>query len=414
MTEQGKLPLSGLRVLDLGRFVAAPFATQLLGDLGAEVIKIEKPETGDDIRAYGPPFLKRPDGQIESSYDYVAMNRNKKSVCVDIRTKSGAQVIKELARESDILVENFKAGHLKRYGLGYEDISAIAPHIIYCSISGFGQTGPYSERPALDSIFQAMSGHMSINGEPDGPPTKSGVYISDLSGGLYSAIAILAALRHREVGQGSGQHLDMSLLSTSISLLAAHGQKYLATGNVPTRMGTRTPGNAPSGKYRCADGDFLLSCGSDSQFATLARILGAPEMTEDPRFITRTDRVLNYDALTEWMESVLLTRDRAYWIERFVENGLMAAPINSIKETFDDEHVKASGVTVAVEHPNAGPVTILNNPIRFSKTPIGDYQSPPGLGQHTEAVMKDVLGKSPEEIAKLADERGIWTGGKQQ
>ncbi|MBF9033313.1 CoA transferase [Rhodobacterales bacterium HKCCE2091] len=401
MTEPSRLPLSGLRVLDLGRFVAAPFAAQLMGDLGAEVIKIERPGTGDDIRAYGPPFLMTTEGKVESSYDYVAMNRNKKSVCINFTTPEGAALVKELAASSDVLIENFRAGHLKRYGLGFEDIHAVAPDLVYCSISGFGQSGPYAHRPALDSIFQAMSGHMSISGEADGPATKSGVYISDLSGGLYSAFAILAAVRHREVNEGGGQHLDMSLLSTSISLLTAHGQKYLATGNVPFRMGARTPGNAPSGTYRCADGEFILSCGSDSQFATLTRLLGDPDKASDPRFATRAERVVNYDALSDWMGSVFVTRPRAEWIKLFISNGLMAAPINTLDETFDDPHVRQSGMTVSVDHPNAGPTTILANPIRMSATPIRSYASPPALGQHTSDVLRSVLGKCDEEIASL-------------
>ena len=408
MTTSRNLPLDGVRVLDLGRFVAAPFAAQMLGDLGAEVIKIEKPETGDDIRGYGPPFLTAQDGSIESSYDFVAMNRNKKSICIDIRTPEGAALIRDLAREADILIENFRAGHLARYGLGYEDLRKEAPQLIYCSISGFGQTGPYSQRPGLDSIFQAMSGHMSISGEPDGPPTKTGVYFCDLAAGLYSAFGILGALRSREVCGGSGQHLDMSLLSTSISLLAAHGQKYLATGTVPGRTGAKTPGNAPSGLYRCADGEFLFSAGSDPQFATLAKLLGEPDMASDPRFATRAARVQNIAALDEWMLGHFMTKPRDHWIEAFIAEGLMAAPVYSLDETFDDPHVRQSGVTVSVDHPNAGPTEILTSPLRFSETPLTDYASPPVLGQNGPEILKSWLGKSDDEIEGLSRDGAVW------
>ncbi|HMO69562.1 MAG TPA: CaiB/BaiF CoA-transferase family protein [Novosphingobium sp.] len=401
MTNSARQPLAGVRVLDMGRFVAAPFLTQMLGDLGAEIIKIERPGTGDDIRGYGPPFLKARDGSDETSFDYIANNRNKKSVTVDISRPAGADLVRRLAARSDIFVENFRAGHLRKYGLGYDDLHKVNPGLVYCSISGFGQTGPYADRPALDTIFQARSGLMSVTGEPDGPPTKVGTMNCDITAGLYSAIGILAALRHREVNGGTGQHLDMSALEVAMAALGVRGQSYLCTGEPPRRTGATTPGNSPSGLFMCQDDYIVITAGADAQFQTLARTLGADDLASDPRFLRRASRVEHQVELIARIEAILKARPRAHWLDLLLDAGLMCAPINDVGEAFNDPHIKARGMVVEVEHSRAGTVPLVANPIRFSETPIPPFKAPPMLGQHTDEVLAQVLGASPEELEGL-------------
>jgi crotonobetainyl-CoA:carnitine CoA-transferase CaiB-like acyl-CoA transferase len=403
MSEAAQLPLSGVRVLDLGRFVAAPFVTQMLGDLGAEIIKIERPIKGDDLRNYGPPFLKDKDGKDALSFDYLASNRNKKSVTVDISMPEGGELIKTLAKVSDVFIENFKAGHLRRFNLAYDDISAVNPDIVYCSISGFGQTGPYAFRPALDSIFQATSGLMSITGDADGPPTKVGTVVCDITAGLYSTVGILAALRHKEVNGGGGQHLDMSALETAMAALLARAQVYLCTGEAPKRTGSTTPGNAPAGMFHCKDGELIISAGSDEHFRILCRTFGEEHMADDPRFVSRGPRVINQAALTAWMESHLMKETRAHWLGLLQSTGVMCAPINSIAEAFNDPHVQHRGMVNEVDIPNVGKVPLVANPIRFSKTKIPTPKPPPSLGQHTDEVLTGVANMTADEIQGLRD-----------
>lgn len=401
MTAVGERPLDGVRVLDLGRFVAAPFVTQLLGDLGAEIIKIERPKTGDDIRGYGPPFLKALDGQDETSFDYIAANRNKKSVTVNISTPEGADIVRRLATVSHVFVENFRAGHLAKYSLGYDDIRLVNDEIIYCSISGFGQTGPYADRPALDTIFQATSGLMSVTGEPDGPPTKVGTMNCDITAGLYSTVGILAALRHKEVNGGGGQYIDMSALETAMAALGVRAQSYLCTGEPPRRTGATTPGNSPSGLFMCQDDYIVITAGSDQQFKTLARVLGADDLGSDPRLQTRAQRVTHQVELIGRIEAILAQQPRAYWLDLLLENGLMCAPINNIGEAFNDPHIKSRGMVVQVEHSRAGVIPLVANPIRFSKTPIQDFKAPPTLGQHTQEVLSELIHVSEANLEAL-------------
>jgi crotonobetainyl-CoA:carnitine CoA-transferase CaiB-like acyl-CoA transferase len=406
MTAVGERPLGGVRVLDLGRFVAAPFVTQLLGDLGAEIIKIERPKTGDDIRGYGPPFLKSLDGQDETSFDYIAANRNKKSVTVDISTPEGANIIRRLAAVSHVFVENFRAGHLAKYGLSYADIRRVNEQMIYCSISGFGQTGPYADRPALDTIFQARSGLMSVTGEPGGPPTKVGTMNCDITAGLYSTIGILAALRHKEVNGGSGQYIDMSALETAMAALGVRAQSYLCTGESPRRTGATTPGNSPSGLFMCQDDYVVITAGSDQQFKTLTRVLDAEDLGTDPRLQTRADRVAHQVELIERIEAILAQQPRAYWLDLLLKNDLMCAPINNIGEAFNDPHIKSRGMVVETVHSRAGKIPLVANPIRLSESPLDRFEAPPTLGQHTDEVLAQLLEASQADLGALR-EKGV-------
>lgn len=397
----GGRPLEGIKVLDLGRFVAAPFVTQLLGDLGAEIIKIERPGAGDDIRGYGPPFLKDRNGNDQTSFDYIANNRNKKSVTIDLSKPEGADLIRRMAAVSDVFVENFRAGHLKKYGLGYEDIRRVNPGIVFCSISGFGQTGPYADRPALDTIFQARSGLMSVTGEPGGPPIKVGTMNCDITAGLYSTVGILAALRHKEVNGGGGQYIDISALETAMAALGVRAQSYLCTGESPRRTGATTPGNSPSGLFQCQDGYIVITAGADPQFRALAHALEANDMVGDPRFRTRALRVENQADLIAQIETILARKPRADWLDILLGEGLMCAPINDVGEAFDDPHIKSRGMVVEVDDDRLGTIPLVANPIRFSETPIPAFRAPPALGAHTDEVLLDVVGLSAAEIAAL-------------
>jgi crotonobetainyl-CoA:carnitine CoA-transferase CaiB-like acyl-CoA transferase len=397
----GSQPLSGIRVLDLGRMVAAPWCTQLLGDLGAEVIKVERPGTGDDMRGYGPPFLKLPDGFDDDSPYHLAVNRNKKSITIDLSTSSGQELVRGLATRCDVLVENYKVGTLARYGLDYAGVRRVRPDIIYCSVTGFGQTGPYAERPGLDILFQAASGLMSTTGEPDGPPQKVGPPISDLTAGMYATVAVLAAIRHRETNGGAGQHIDLALFDCQIASLNFWAQLYLVSGEAPRRIGANTPGNAPAGRYPCADGEIVLSAGSDRQFRTFAQVIGREDLLQDPRFAVRRARVENESALRSAISETLTPAPRAHWLELFARNGVMAAPINDIAEAFADPQVRHREMTVSTPHPGAGEVRLVANPLRFSETPVQPFASPPRLGQHTDEVLHDLLGLSHGELEAL-------------
>ncbi|ODT88308.1 CaiB/BaiF CoA-transferase family protein [Phenylobacterium sp. SCN 70-31] len=407
MAGASPLPLTGVRVLDLGRMVAAPVATQLLGDLGAEVIKVERPGSGDDIRANGPVFLKDRDGADDDSPYFLAVNRNKQSVTVDITSTAGKQIVRELAAVSDVLVENFKAGDLARHGLDYASIRKVNPSLIYCSVTGFGQTGPYAQRPGLDSLFQAMSGLMSITGEPDGPPQKVGTVMSDFIGGMYAAVGILAALRHRDLNGGLGQQIDLALLDAQIAALLVPAQTYLVSGVVAQRHGSSTPNYQPGGLYHCGDGQILLTAGADAMFASLAGLLGMPELAEDPRFGSRPARSNHRDELTRVLEQVLGKHPRSYWLELFHANGIMCAPVNSIGEAFADEQVRHRKVAVSTAHLTAGEVKLIANPIRMSNAPDPPLVAPPRLGQHTDLVLSALLGRSALEIARLRSEGAI-------
>jgi crotonobetainyl-CoA:carnitine CoA-transferase CaiB-like acyl-CoA transferase len=401
------LPLQGLRVLDLGRFVAAPWCTQLLGDLGAEVIKIERPDTGDQMRGYGPPFLRDAAGRntTESAY-FICTNRSKRSVAIDISVPQGQELVRALAARSDILVENFKVGDLARSGLDYAGIRALRPDIIYCSITGFGQTGPYAPRPGLDSVFQAMGGLMSVTGEPDGPPQKTGVTIIDIITGLYATTAILAAVRHREHG-GGGQHIDMALMDTAVAIMSHRAQDYLLTGEVPQRTGTQTTGSAPAQVFQCKDGEINIQAGDQPAFEALCDVLGLRSLLSDPRFLKRSDRWVNRADLLPPLQAAMDNWGQRELYDALVARGVVSAPIYTLDRTFSDPQVVHRAMRQLIHHPLSNELPILRNPIRYSTTSMDNYRAPPMLGEHTSEVLASLLGLSADRIDELLRERVI-------
>jgi len=396
------LPLRGIRVLDLGRLFAPAWATQLLGDLGADIIKIERPKIGDIFRHYGPPFLADKDGKqtLESSY-YISVNRNKRAITLDISTPEGQQITRDLAKTCHVLVENFKVGDLKRYGLDHDSIKAINPDIIYCSITGFGQTGPYRKRPGTDSLFQAMSGLMSVTGEPDGEPNKVGLVIEDLVSGMYAAVGILAALREKEVLGGKGQMIDIALLDTAMATMSHRAQDYLISGEVPQAMGSKTVGSVPAQIFQCSDGKINLQAGGDEDFKRLCAVIKRPELFEDERFSSRRKRVANAHVLIPMLEEIFAKRSMNEWFEDMLAAGMMVGPIFNVKQAFENEQVIHRRNAVEVPHPVSGTLKMVANPIRFSETTLDRYEAPPTLGQHTAEVLKDVLGYDDAKIAAL-------------
>jgi crotonobetainyl-CoA:carnitine CoA-transferase CaiB-like acyl-CoA transferase len=395
------LPLAGIRILDLGRIVAAPFATQMMGDLGAEVIKIERPGEGDDSRNYGPSFLDTDMGETYSGF-YLSFNRNKRSVSVNIGTSEGQQLIRELAKHCDVLIENFKVGDLARKGLAYPDISAINPQIIYCSITGFGQTGPYAAYPAVDMVFQCMSGLASVTGEADGPPEKVGVSIADINCGLYSTIAILAALRERDCS-GQGQHIDMSLLECLISTLSHRVMDYFLTGKVPMRAGNVAPGSAPAQLFQCRDGMLNVQAGTDNQFRKFCDLVGRSDLPADPRFARGRLRNQNRALLLPMIEEMFRGNTVAYWYDKLVSGGVICSPVYDLSETFNDPQVRARGTKISMEKDGVGRIGALRNPIRYSRTQIGRYEFPPRIGEHTAEVLSSILRLPASEIERLRE-----------
>ncbi len=396
-------PLAGLRVLDLTRVLAGPTCTQMLGDLGAEVIKIEKPGAGDDTRGFAPPFMP---GTQESAY-FVGVNRNKRSVTVDIAKPEGQALVKQLLASCDILAENFKVGALAKYGLGYEQVHAEFPGVIYCSITGFGQTGPYAPRPGYDSLIQAMGGVMSLTGEPDGLPQKVGVPVADLFAGLYGCIGILAALRHREK-TGMGQQVDIGMLDTHVAWLANQGMNYLATGENPPRLGNQHPNIVPYQVFPTQDGFMVLSVGNDPTFKRFCDNTGLSHLLEDARFATNAARVANRQLVTDTLTPVMKTKTTTEWVELLETLKIGCGPINTLEQVFADPQVVARGAVVEMPHAQAtsGTVKVIANPVRLSETPADYRITAPLLGEHTEGVLSEILGLSADEIAGLR-ERGI-------
>jgi crotonobetainyl-CoA:carnitine CoA-transferase CaiB-like acyl-CoA transferase len=398
--------LSHIRVLDLSRVFAGPWATQMLADLGAEVIKIERPGTGDDARRLGPPFLRDDHGRETADTGFfLSANRNKKSVTLDISRPQGQAIVKELAKSCDILVENYKFGDLQRYGLDYASMAAINPRLIYCSITGFGQTGPNRALPGYDSIFQGMGGLMGITGTPDdqpgGGPQKVGLIVADLVTGMYASIAILAALEHRDVVSGKGQYIDLALLDSQIAALSHQAVGYLVSGDLPRRIGTVSPTGSPSQMYLCQDAPIMLVVGNDPQFARLCRELGVPALASDPRFITNQLRIANRGALNDIIEPIFRSRPKRHWIEAIGGSGVPCGPVNELNEVFEEPQVKAREMVIDMPHPARAAMPLLANPIKFSDTPVQYRSPPPALGEHTDEVLGRMLGYDEERLAEL-------------
>jgi crotonobetainyl-CoA:carnitine CoA-transferase CaiB-like acyl-CoA transferase len=389
-------PLRGLTVFDLTRVLAGPTCVQMLGDLGADIIKIEKPGTGDDTRGFAPPFMP---GTNESAY-FVGVNRNKRSVTLDIAKPEGQALALELIAQCDILVENFKVGALAKYGLGYEQLHERFPGLVYCSITGFGQTGPYAPRPGYDSLIQAMGGVMSLTGEPDGLPQKVGVPVADLFAGLYGCIGVLAALRHREA-TGQGQQVDIGMLDTHVAWLANQGMNYLATGQNPARLGNQHPNIVPYQVFPTADGYVVLSVGNDPTFKRFCDAFGLSHLLDDPRFATNAARVENRQLVTDTLTPTLQSHPTAWWVEQLEALKVGCGPINTLADVFADPQVQARQAVVHMPHP-ATPdgVRVIANPVRLSETPVAYRVSPPLLGEHTDAVLSERLGL--DEAARAA------------
>lgn len=397
-----KPPLDGIRVLDLSRILAGPWCTQNLADLGADVIKVERPGVGDDTRHWGPPFLKDENGHdtSEAAY-YLSANRNKRSIEADMATEQGASLIRELALVSDILVENFKVGGLRQYGLDYESIKAINPRLIYCSVTGFGQDGPFAAQPGYDFMVQGMGGLMSITGErddlPGGGPQKAGVAVTDIVTGMYATVAVLAALQERH-RSGLGQHLDIALLDSHVALLANQNSNYFTSGVAPTRAGNAHQNVVPYQVFAASDGHLIVATGNESQYRAYCKAIGAPELGEDPRFNTNRQRVTNRLVLIAILTEIMKQGRRDDWIAKFEAVGVPSGPINNIAQAFAHPQSQARKLRVDMPHALAGTAPVTASPLRFSGSPVVYHRAPPMLGEHTREVLRDVLGKSEMEI----------------
>ncbi len=401
-------PLCHIRVLDLSRVLAGPWAGQNLADLGAEVIKVERPGVGDDTRSWGPPFLADEDGKETSEAAYfLSTNRGKRSVTINMATPEGQKLIRDLAAECDILLENYKVGGLAKYGLAYDDLKNSHPHLIYCSITGFGQTGPYKDRAGYDFIIQGMGGLMSITGEPDsvpgGGPVKVGVAVSDLFTGMYVTVAALAALAHRERG-GRGQHIDLALLDCQIAMLGNQSLNYLTFGKVPGRMGNAHPNVVPYQAFATADGHIIVAVGHAGQFARFCDVIARPELAANPDYASNALRIINRESLIPVIVEAMAEFETAALHRDLEAAGVPFGPINTIDQVFDDPQVKARGLRVDLDHPLAGTTPTVRNPIRYSDTELEFKDAPPLLGQHTENVLHDVLGLDDGAIAKLRED----------
>jgi len=399
--------LSHLRVLDLSRVLAGPWAGQILADLGAEVIKVERPGNGDDTRAWGPPFLKDAYGEStgEAAY-YLSANRNKQSVTIDFTKPEGQRLVRELAAKSDILIENFKVGGLEAYGLDYASLKALNPRLIYCSITGFGQTGPYAKRAGYDFMIQGLGGLMSLTGRPEGDegagPVKVGVALTDILTGLYSTVAILAALAHRQQG-GAGQHIDMALLDVQVACLANQAMNYLTTGVSPQRLGNAHPNIVPYQDFPTADGDFILTVGNDNQFRKFAEVAGRHEWGDDPRFVSNKQRVANRAVLVPLIRQATVFKTTAEWVSQLEAVGVPCGPINDLAQVFADPQVQARGLAMQLPHALAGLVPQVASPIRLSGTPVEYRNAPPLLGEHTQEILERVLGLDSVAVEALRE-----------
>lgn len=406
MNTQGAL--RGVRVLDLSRVIAAPIAAQFLADMGADVIKVERPQAGDDARHVGLPVLNDLDGDpIEglSAY-FLCANRNKRSITVDLRKPEGQEIVRELATRSHVLIENYKAGDLARYGLDYASLHAIAPQLVYCSVTGYGHTGPLSEQPGFDGVFQARSGLMAITGPADGEPQRCGVHVADYMGGQTAAIAILGALREVEVNGGNGQHLDIALLDSTIAAMSTAAQRYLMSGDVPQRAGNRVPGSVVARLFDCADGVVQVSAARDDAFCTLMRLVGRPDMAENPALGSRAGRKAHERLIDDVLEPLFLQRTVSEWITDLEAAKIICAPIHAIDRALNDPQAQARGLTVSVSHPQAGTIKMIASPIRMSGTPVTRYDPPPLVGADTDAILQE-LGYDDAHISSLHNAKTI-------
>ena len=398
-------PLGHVRVLELSRVLAGPWAAQTLADLGASVIKVERPGAGDDTRAFAPPYARDADGNpsSESAY-FLSTNRGKRSVTIDFTHPEGQKLVQALAAQSDVLIENFKVDGLARYGLDYPALAARNPGLVYCSITGFGQTGPYRHKPGYDFMIQGIGGLMSITGEPDahpgGGPVKVGVAVADIFTGLYATIAILGALAHRE-RTGAGQHIDLALLDTQVAVLANQAMNYLVSGAAPQRMGNAHPNIVPYQAFAASDGHFIVAVGNEGQFARMCEVIGRPELVNDERFATNAARVNNREEMIAILHEIFLTRTKRQWLDELEGLGVPCGPINTIADVFADPQVRARELRLELPHPAIGSVPSVANPIKYSATPLAYAAAPPMLGADTEQVLRDMLSLGTEEIARL-------------
>jgi crotonobetainyl-CoA:carnitine CoA-transferase CaiB-like acyl-CoA transferase len=403
----GQGPLTGIRVLDLSRVLAGPWAAQILADLGADVIKVERPGGGDDSRLFGPPFFRDRDGQdTKRSAMFQSTNRNKRAITLNIAKPQGQELLRRLAATADVLIENYKVGTLARYGLGPDDLRAINPRLIYCSITGYGQTGPYRDRGGYDPIVQAMSGMMSVTGYPDsqpgGGPMKAGPSIVDMTAGFYAAIAIQGALYGRDVRGGEGQALDISLLDTAVAVMSQPALHYFASGKPPGRIGTQANGGAPGGGFQCADGYIMIAPGNEQLYRAFCHALDRPELAEDPRFATNSLRLANRPELMRLLDQTIGAMPVAEVHQRMVAAGIPSSPVNDVGQVFTDPQVDHRGMKINVEHPDVGAMPLIANPIKATgDLVIAAHRAPPDVGQDTRAILRDDLQLDEEAIAAL-------------
>lgn len=406
--------LKKIRVLDLSRILAAPWAAQMLGDLGADVIKVERPRVGDDSRRFGPPFLKDHEGRdtTESAF-FISANRNKRSITVDLSRPEGQALVRRLAARCDVLIENYKVGDLQRYGLDYESLRAVNPRLIYCSVTGFGQTGPYAARPGYDTVFQAMSGLMSVTGLPDGvpggEPMKTGPSLADILAGHNAVSAVLAALYYRDTVSGEGQHLDVSLLDSAVAAMSHYASHYLVSGELPVRRGTEGNGGMPSRLFHCADEAIVIVAGNNEQFARLCEVLGCAQLVSDPQFASVALRGRNRQALGAVLEPAISRWSAADLLQALETAGVPAGPVNNLAQVFEDPQVLARGLAVQAACPTSasGSVRMVGYPVRFSGTPVDHYGVPPAIGEHTHEVLREVLELDDVEIQRLTSAGAI-------
>jgi len=397
--------LSHIRVLDLSRILAGPWAGQMLADFGADVVKVERPGAGDDTRGWGPPFVKDNDGNATDAAYFHAANRGKKSIAIDMTQPEGQELIRRLVKDVDVVLENYKVGGLKKYGLDYESLKAVNPKLIYCSVTGFGQDGPYSQRAGYDFMIQAMGGLMSVTGEPDGQPMKVGVALADVMTGLYACNAIQAALLHRNES-GVGQHIDMALLDVQVATLANQAMNFLVGGKAPGRLGNAHPNIVPYEAFPTADGHIILAVGNDGQFAKFCELAGAPELATNPAFETNALRVENRSDLTPLVASLMTHHSSQWWLENLSRCGVPCGPINTLDNVFENDQVKHRKMQIELDHPTAGKVPGVACPVKFSETPIEYHSAPPTLGQHTDEVLSQ-LGLAEQEIAQLKQQKVV-------